>query len=107
MDEDHYNTARGVQKVLSNYKDLQDNEINKLTVAHARKIQHFRSQPFHVAEVFMGAPGKYMELKESIKSFQGVLDGKYDDLSEQSFYTVGGIKAVIAKAEKIARESAP
>ncbi|KAJ0095547.1 hypothetical protein Patl1_15223 [Pistacia atlantica] len=116
LGEDHYNTARGVQKVLQNYKNLQDiiailgvdelSEDDKLTVARARKIQRFLSQPFHVAEVFTGAPGKYVELKESIVSFQGVLDGKYDDLPEQSFYMVGGIEEVIAKAEKIAKESA-
>ncbi|KAG4910193.1 ATP synthase subunit beta, mitochondrial [Glycine soja] len=113
---DHYETARGVQKVLQNYKNLQDiiailgmdelSEDDKLTVARARKIQRFLSQPFHVAEVFTGAPGKYVELKENITSFQGVLDGKYDDLPEQSFYMVGGIEEVIAKAEKIAKESA-
>ncbi|GJN05989.1 hypothetical protein PR202_ga23671 [Eleusine coracana subsp. coracana] len=116
LGEDHYNTARSVQKVLQNYKNLQDiiailgmdelSEDDKLTVARARKIQRFLSQPFHVAEVFTGAPGKYVELKESVKSFQGVLDGKYDDLPEQSFYMVGGIEEVIAKAEKIAKESA-
>ncbi|KAK6931570.1 ATPase, F1/V1/A1 complex, alpha/beta subunit, N-terminal domain [Dillenia turbinata] len=116
LGEDHYNTARGVQKVLQNYKNLQDiiailgmdelSEDDKLTVARARKIQRFLSQPFHVAEVFTGAPGKYVDLKESIASFQGVLDGKYDDLPEQSFYMVGGIDEVIAKAEKIAKESA-
>ncbi|KAL6175647.1 hypothetical protein ACLB2K_052286 [Fragaria x ananassa] len=116
LGEEHYNTARGVQKVLQNYKNLQDiiailgmdelSEDDKLTVARARKIQRFLSQPFHVAEVFTGAPGKYVELKESITSFQGVLDGKYDDLPEQSFYMVGGIEEVIAKAEKIAKENA-
>ncbi|RYQ93665.1 hypothetical protein Ahy_B09g099922 isoform A [Arachis hypogaea] len=116
LGQDHYETARGVQKVLQNYKNLQDiiailgmdelSEDDKLTVARARKIQRFLSQPFHVAEVFTGAPGKYVELKESINSFQGVLDGKYDDLPEQSFYMVGGIEEVIAKAEKIAKESA-
>ncbi|KAI3945211.1 hypothetical protein MKX01_037515, partial [Papaver californicum] len=116
LGEAHYNTARGVQKVLQNYKNLQDiiailgmdelSEDDKLTVARARKIQKFLSQPFHVAEVFTGAPGKYVELKESITSFQGVLDGKYDDLSEHSFYMVGGIEEVMAKAEKIAKENA-
>ncbi|KAK6921238.1 ATPase, F1/V1/A1 complex, alpha/beta subunit, N-terminal domain, partial [Dillenia turbinata] len=116
LGEEHYNTARGVQKVLQNYKNLQDiiailgmdelSEDDKLTVARARKIQRFLSQPFHVAEVFTGAPGKHVELKESISSFQGVLDGKYDDLPEQSFYMVGGIEEVISKAEKIAKESA-
>ncbi|GFS32775.1 ATP synthase alpha/beta family protein [Actinidia rufa] len=116
LGEEHYNTARGVQKVLQNYKNLQDiiailgmdelSEDDKLTVARARKIQRFLSQPFHVAEVFTGAPGKYVDLKESIISFQGVLDGKYDDLPEQSFYMVGGIEEVITKAEKISKESA-
>ncbi|KAK1363644.1 ATP synthase subunit beta [Heracleum sosnowskyi] len=115
LGEEHYNTARGVQKVLQNYKNLQDiiailgmdelSEDDKLTVARARKIQRFLSQPFHVAEIFTGAPGKYVELKESVASFQGVLDGKYDDLSEQSFYMVGGIEEVIAKAEKMAKEN--
>ncbi|RWW28140.1 hypothetical protein BHE74_00023976 [Ensete ventricosum] len=103
LGEEHYNTARGVQKVLQNYKNLQDiiailgmdelSEDDKLTVARARKIQRFLSQPFHVAEVFT-------------VQRKGVLDGKYDDLPEQSFYMVGGIEEVIAKAEKIAKESA-
>ncbi|KAF3538485.1 hypothetical protein F2Q69_00018582 [Brassica cretica] len=114
--EEHYNTARGVQKVLQNYKNLQDiiailgmdelSEDDKLTVARARKIQRFLSQPFHVAEIFTGAPGKYVDLKENINSFQGLLDGKYDDLPEQSFYMVGGIDEVVAKAEKISKEAA-
>ncbi|KAK8314293.1 hypothetical protein V6Z12_D01G162600 [Gossypium hirsutum] len=116
LGEEHYSTACGVQKVLQNYKNLQDiiailgmdelSEDDKLTVACARKIQRFLSQPFHVAEAFTGAPGKYVELKASITSFQGVLDGKYDDLPEQSFYMVGGIEEVIAKADKNAKESA-
>ncbi|CAH2073477.1 unnamed protein product [Thlaspi arvense] len=116
LGEEHYNTARGVQKVLQNYKNLQDiiailgmdelSEDDKLTVARARKIQRFLSQPFHVAEIFTGAPGKYVDLKENINSFQGLLDGKYDDLPEQSFYMVGGIDEVVAKAEKISKESA-
>ncbi|WOH10272.1 hypothetical protein DCAR_0729739 [Daucus carota subsp. sativus] len=115
LGEEHYNTARGVQKVLQNYKNLQDiiailgmdelSEDDKLTVARARKIQRFLSQPFHVAEIFTGAPGKYVELKECVTSFQGVLDGKYDDLPEQSFYMLGGIEEVIAKAEKMAKEN--
>ena len=79
---------------------------DKFTISRVRNIQRFLSQAFHVAEVFTGAPGKYVELKESITSFQGVLDGKYDDLPEQSFYMVGGIEEVIAKEEKIAKESA-
>ncbi|CAK9153080.1 unnamed protein product, partial [Ilex paraguariensis] len=101
LGEEHYNTARGVQKVLQNYKNLQDiiailgmdelSKDDKLTVSRARKIQRFLSQPFHVAEVFTRAPGTYVELKESITSFQGVLDVKYDELPDQSFYMVGGI----------------
>ncbi|GJP40238.1 hypothetical protein CLOM_g24508 [Closterium sp. NIES-68] len=111
---EHYNCARGVQKVLQDYKNLQDiiailgmdelSEDDKLVVARARKIQRFLSQPFHVAEVFTGSPGKYVDVKESITSFQGVLDGKYDDLPEQAFYMVGGIEEVVAKAEKLAKE---
>ncbi|KAL6960923.1 hypothetical protein U1Q18_038689 [Sarracenia purpurea var. burkii] len=81
-------------------------EDDKLTVARARKIQRFLSQPFQVAEVFTGAPGKYVELKETITSFQAILDGKYDDLPEQAFYMVGGIDEVLAKAQKIASENA-
>ncbi|RVX12648.1 ATP synthase subunit beta, mitochondrial [Vitis vinifera] len=117
LGEEHYNTARGVQKVLQNYKNLQDiiailgmdelSEDDKLTVARARKIQRFLSQPFHVAEVFTGAPGKYVELKESITSFQGVLDGKYDDLSEQSFYMVGGMKKSLLKQRRLQRNLLP
>ncbi|XP_020268972.1 LOW QUALITY PROTEIN: ATP synthase subunit beta, mitochondrial-like [Asparagus officinalis] len=116
LGEEHYNTARGIQKVLQNYKNLQDiiailgmdelSEEDKLTVARARKIQRFLSQPFHVAEVFTGAPGKYVDITESVNSFQGVLDGKYDDLPEQSFYMVGGIEEVVAKAERLAKENA-
>lgn len=116
LGEDHYNTARGVQKVLQHYKNFEDviavlgmdelDEDDKLSVARARKIRRFLSQPFHVAEAFTGVPGKYVELKETIAGFQGVLDGKYDDLSEESFYMVGGIDEVIAKAEKISKESA-
>ncbi|KAM0032416.1 putative H(+)-transporting two-sector ATPase [Helianthus debilis subsp. tardiflorus] len=116
LGEEHYKTARGVQEVLQKYKNLQDiiailgmdelSEDDKMTVSRARKIQRFLSQPFHVAEVFTGAPGKYVDIKESVASFQGVLDGKYDDLPEQSFYMVGGIDEVIAKAEKIAKENA-
>eukprot|EP00850_Spirogloea_muscicola_P002491 SM000009S23620 [mRNA] locus=s9:1140041:1151425:+ [translate_table: standard] len=112
---EHYNTARGVQKILQDYKNLQDiiailgmdelSEDDKLTVARARKIQRFLSQPFHVAEVFTGSPGKYVDVKESIKSFQGVLEGKYDDLPEQAFYMVGPIEEVVEKAEKLAKES--
>ncbi|XP_052205765.1 ATP synthase subunit beta, mitochondrial-like [Diospyros lotus] len=116
LGEDHYGTALGVQKVLQDYKSLQDiiailgmdelSENDKLVVARARKIQRFLSQPFQVAEVFTGSPGKYVELKETVTSFQAVLDGKYDELPEQAFYMVGGIEDVLAKAENIAKENA-
>ncbi|KAL0326941.1 UNVERIFIED_CONTAM: ATP synthase subunit beta, mitochondrial [Sesamum angustifolium] len=82
-------------------------EDDKLTVARARKIQRFLSQPFHVAEVFTGAPGKYVELKESVNSFQGVLDGKYDDLPEQSFYMVGGIDELLPRQRRLPRNLLP
>ena len=109
LGEEHYNTARGVQSVLQKYKDLQDiiailgmdelSEADKLIVERARKIERFLSQPFFVAEVFTGSPGKYVELKDTIAGFQGILDGKYDDISEMAFYMVGGIDEVLAKAE--------
>ena len=109
--QEHYNTARGVQSVLQKYKDLQDiiailgmdelSEADKLVVARARKIERFLSQPFFVAEVFTGSPGKYVELKDTIAGFQGILDGKYDHIPEMAFYMVGGIDEVFAKAEKM------
>ena len=108
---DHYNTARGVQSVLQKYKDLQDiiailgmdelSEADKLVVSRARKIERFLSQPFFVAEVFTGSPGKYVELKDTIAGFQGILDGKYDNIPEMAFYMVGGIDEVLAKSEKM------
>ena len=109
--QEHYSTARGVQSVLQKYKDLQDiiailgmdelSEADKLVVARARKIERFLSQPFFVAEVFTGRPGKYVELKDTIAGFQGILDGKYDHIPEMAFYMVGGIDEVLAKAEKM------
>ena len=109
--QEHYSTARGVQSVLQKYKDLQDiiailgmdelSEADKLVVARARKIERFLSQPFIVAEVFTGSPGKYVELKDTIAGFQGILDGKYDHIPEMAFYMVGGIDEVLAKAEKM------
>ena len=109
--QEHYNTARGVQSVLQKYKDLQDiiailgmdelSEADKLVVSRARKIERFLSQPFFVAEVFTGSPGKYVELKDTIAGFQGILAGKYDNIPEMAFYMVGGIDEVLAKAEKI------
>jgi F-type H+-transporting ATPase subunit beta len=111
LGEEHYSVARGVQSVLQKYKDLQDiiailgmdelSENDKLTVARARKIERFLSQPFFVAEVFTGSPGKYVELKDTIAGFKGILDGKYDNIPEMAFYMVGGIDEVLAKAEKM------
>ena len=108
---DHYEVARGVQSVLQKYKDLQDiiailgmdelSEEDKVVVNRARKIERFLSQPFFVAEVFTGSPGKYVSLEESIAGFKGILDGKYDDLPEAAFYMTGGIEEVIEKAEKL------
>jgi len=107
--QEHYDVARGVQSVLQRYKELKDiiailgmdelSEEDKLTVSRARKIERFLSQPFHVAEVFTGAPGKYVSLKETIRSFRGILDGEYDELPEQAFYMVGTIDEAIEKAE--------
>ncbi len=109
--EEHYQVARGVQAVLQKYKDLQDiiailgmdelSEEDKQIVERARKIEKFLSQPFFVAEVFTGAPGKYVTLEETIQSFKGILEGKYDDLPENAFYMVGSIEEAIAKAEKM------
>ena len=108
---EHYEIARSVQNVLQRYKELKDiiailgmdelAEEDKLTVYRARKIQRFFSQPFHVAEVFTGAPGKLVPLKETIRGFKGLLAGEYDHIPEQAFYMVGGIDEVIAKAEKL------
>lgn len=105
--EEHYNVARGVQKVLQRYKDLQDiiailgmeelSDEDKLTVTRARKIQRFLSQPFHVAEVFSGIKGEFVSLKDTIQSFKEILDGKYDDLAEQEFYMKGGASSLKAK----------
>ncbi len=106
--EEHYSVARGVQQTLQRYKELRDiiailgmDELapeDKLTVARARKIQRFLSQPFHVAEVFTGSPGKYVTLKETIRGFKGIISGEYDHLPEQAFYMVGGIDEAVAKA---------
>ncbi|MCB1948043.1 F0F1 ATP synthase subunit beta [Nitrosomonas sp.] len=109
--EDHYNTAREVQQTLQRYKELRDiiailgmDELSaedKLAVSRARKIQRFLSQPFNVAEVFTGSPGKYVPLKETIKGFKGIVTGEYDDLPEQAFYMVGGIEEAVEKAKSI------
>ena len=109
--QEHYEIARSVQNVLQRYKELKDiiailgmdelAEEDKLVVYRARKIQRFFSQPFHVAEVFTGAPGKLVSLKETIRGFKGLLAGEYDHIPEQAFYMVGGIDEVIAEAEKL------
>lgn len=109
--EEHYEVARNVQKVLQTYKSLQDiiailgidelSEEDKLIVNRARKIQRFLSQPFHVAEVFTGVPGKLVPLEDTIKGFKGIVDGLYDDLPEMAFYMVGTIDEAIAKAKKL------
>lgn len=108
--EEHYKVARGVQSVLQKYKDLQDiiailgmdelSEEDKLVVERARKIERFLSQPFFVAEVFTGSPGKYISLEDTIAGFKGILEGKYDHLPENAFYMVGSIEEAVAKAEK-------
>ncbi len=108
---EHYDVSRGVQAVLQKYKDLQDiiailgmdelSEEDKVTVDRARKIERFLSQPFFVAEVFTGSPGKYVTLEESIAGFKGILEGKYDDLPEAAFYMVGSIEEVLEKAAKL------
>ena len=109
---EHYEAARSVQETLQRYKALQDNiailgmdelsEEDKLTVARARKIERFMSQPFHVAEVFTGTPGKLVSLEETIKGFKGIVAGQYDDMPESAFYMVGTIEEAVAKAQKMA-----
>ena len=109
--EEHYQVARGVQQILQKYKDLQDiiailgmdelSEEDKLIVERARKVEKFLSQPFHVAEVFTGAPGRYVTLEETIKGFKGLLNGEYDHLPEAAFYMVGSMDEAVEKAEKM------
>jgi F-type H+-transporting ATPase subunit beta len=113
--QEHYDTAREVQRILQAYKSLQDiiailgmdelSEEDKLTVARARKIQRFLSQPFHVAEVFTGAPGKLVTLKDTISSFKAICAGDYDYLPEAAFYMVGSIEEAVAKGEKLLKEA--
>jgi F-type H+-transporting ATPase subunit beta len=112
--EEHYQVARQVQAILQRYKDLQDiiailgmdelSEDDKLIVARARKIQRFLSQPFHVAEAFTGTPGVYVELKDTIKGFKEIVEGKHDDIPEQAFYMVGTIEQALEKARRLAAE---
>ena len=109
--EEHYNVARAVQGTLQRYKELKDiiailgmdelSEEDKLVVQRARKIQRFLSQPFFVAEVFTGSPGKYVSLKDTISGFKGIVEGEYDHIPEQAFYMAGGIDEVIEKAKKM------
>ncbi|TYP58796.1 F0F1 ATP synthase subunit beta [Thermosediminibacter litoriperuensis] len=109
--EEHYVVARGVQKILQRYRELQDiiailgvdelSEEDKLAVSRARKIQRFLTQPFFVAEAFTGTPGKYVKLEDTIKGFAGIIEGKYDDLPESAFYMVGTIEEALEKAERI------
>jgi F-type H+-transporting ATPase subunit beta len=112
--EEHYNTARGAQQILQRYKDLQDiiailgmdelGEDDKIIVSRARKLQKFLSQPFFVAEIFTGTPGKYVKLADTVRGFKEILEGKHDDLPEQAFYMVGTIEEAREKAEKMARD---
>ncbi len=112
LGQEHYQTARAVQSTLQRYKDLQDiiailgmeelSDEDKLTVARARKLQRFLSQPFNVAEVFTGQPGRYVKLADTIRGFKEIVDGKHDELPEQAFYMVGGIEEAVEKARKMA-----
>ena len=109
--EEHYRVARGVQQVLQRYKDLQDiiailgieelSEEDKLSVARARKIQRFLSQPMFVAEVFTNRPGKYVPVAETVRGFKEIMEGKYDDLPEQVFYMVGTVDEAVEEAKKL------
>src|SRR5436190_9872480 len=109
--EEHYQVAQEIKRILQRYKDLQDiiailgidelSEDEKLTVARARKIQRFLSQPFHVAEQFTGSPGRYVKIAETVKGFKGIVEGKYDDIPEQAFYMKGTIDEVLEAAEKL------
>jgi len=114
--EEHYKVARSVQEVLQQYKSLQDiiailgmdelSEEDKLVVARARKIQRFLSQPFHVAEVFTGSPGKLVGLEDTIKGFSGIINGDYDHLPEAAFYMVGTIEEAVEKGKKMVKDAA-
>ena len=114
--EEHYEVARDVQRILQSYRSLQDiiailgmdelSEEDKLTVSRARKIQRYLSQPFHVAEVFTGSPGKYVELEDTIKGFKALCSGEYDNLPEAAFYMVGTIEEAIEKAKTMDEEAA-
>jgi len=112
---EHYDTAQRVQQTLQKYKELKDiiailgmdelSEEDKQAVSRARKIERFFSQPFHVAEVFTGSPGKYVSLKDTIRGFKAIVDGEYDHLPEQAFYMVGSIEEAVEKAKKMAEKA--
>jgi F-type H+-transporting ATPase subunit beta len=112
--DDHYEVARRVQQALQRYKDLQDiiailgvdelSEDDKLTVARARKMQRFLTQPFFVAEVFTGSPGRYVKIEDTVRGFKEILEGKHDDLSEAAFYMVGSIEEAVEKAARLRAE---
>ena len=114
--EEHYSVSRQVQQILQRYKALQDiiailgmdelSEEDKMAVARARKIERFLSQPFFVAEVFTGSPGKFVELADTIKGFKGLCEGKYDHLPEAAFYMVGTIEEAVEKGKRLAAEAA-
>jgi F-type H+-transporting ATPase subunit beta len=114
--QEHYDVAQGVKRILQRYKDLQDiiailgieelSEDDKLTVARARKVQKFLSQPFHVAEQFTGFKGKYVKIADTVRGFKGIIEGKYDDIPEQAFYMKGGIEEVLEAAEKMKQGAA-
>jgi F-type H+-transporting ATPase subunit beta len=109
--QEHYRTARQVQQILQKYKELQDiiailgmeelSDEDKVTVARARKMQRFLSQPFHVAETFTGKAGKYVKIEDTIRAFKEIVDGKHDEIPEQAFYMVGGIEEVLEKAKEM------
>jgi F-type H+-transporting ATPase subunit beta len=115
LGEEHYQVSRQVQQILQKYKDLEQiiailgmdelSDEDKLTVARARKIQRFLSQPFHVAEVFTGTKGKYVPVAETVKGFKEIIEGKHDDLPEAAFYMVGTIEEAQERAERIVAES--
>jgi len=114
--QEHYDVAQGVKRILQRYKDLQDiiailgidelSDEDKLTVARARKIQKYLSQPFHVAETFTGIPGRYVKVADTVRSFKGILEGKYDHLPEAAFFMVGTIEQAVEKGRKLAAEAA-
>lgn len=114
--QEHYDVAQGVKRILQRYKDLQDiiailgfdelSEEDKITVTRARKVQRFLSQPFHVAEIFTGIPGRYVKIADTVRSFKEIIEGKHDDIPEQAFYLKGGIEDVLEAAEKLKKSAA-